>query len=175
MTVGYQGQAFAERRQRLGVAGILGELRPCIGQQARDVERPAGRPLVSDLSAIERRRRQAGAPHLQVDPERQHRHQQAERGRQELVQQRARRRRPQRLGRRPGGQDAPFDLDARRRAIGPAHPAGRLLALELGELIAVDRKLTAQPIAMIHASLEQRPEQRPDRRRGEQGEEKLEH
>ena len=43
-----------------------------------------------------------------------------------------------------GGKDAAFDFESRRRGFALAQAAARALALDLGELVAIDRKLALE-------------------------------
>ncbi len=79
------------------------------------------------------------------------------------------------LGSGASGQDAPLDLDRapRRRRLSLTVPAARSRSSS-GELIAIDRKFAVQPVAVIDARLQQRPEQSADCRGSEESEQELE-
>lgn len=85
------------------------------------------------------------------------------------------RRRRRRPGSRVGGEDAALDLEPRRRGFVAAQSAAGVLALDLGELVAVDRELAVEAAGRRHARAQQRDQQRADRRCGEKGEQEFQH
>ena len=72
-------------------------------------------------------------------------------------------------------QDAALDLQSRRCGFALAEIAAGALALDLGELVAIDRELAVETTRRCHARAQQRDQQRADRRRGEKREQEFEH
>src|ERR1044072_8908771 len=71
-----------------------------------------------------------------------------------------------------GGDQAARDFDARRFGLGLADQAGRAIARDLVDLIAIDRDIAAR--APLARATSQRPEHRERRRRRHQGEQEPE-
>ena len=168
---GLDGQRLGQRRQRLRVVGIFGELGAGRGDDVRRRAAPAPRAA---RGRAERRRGQAGMADREIEPEREQRDHQAKRRRHEAVE--------RRLQRQPdlgvalgGGEDAALDFYARGSGLRFGHRAGRALALELGQLVAIDGEVVVQPIGRLDAGAQQRDQQRADRGGGEEGEKELKH
>src|SRR5688572_19563131 len=110
---------------------------------------------------------------LQVETECQQRYRQRKHGWQQAMQSVGRRRRCLCVG--VSEQDAALDLQSRRRGFAVAEIAAGALALDFGELVAVDRELAVEPTRRCHARAQQRDQQRTDRRRGEKREQEFQH
>src|SRR6185312_983626 len=73
------------------------------------------------------------------------------------------------------GEDAALDLEAGGRGVWVGKASGCALALQLGELVAIDREVVVEAGGARHALAQQRDQQHAERRRGEEREEEVEH
>ena len=74
-----------------------------------------------------------------------------------------------------GREDAALDLDARRGGLALGQGAGGAFALDLGQLVAIDRELAVEPAGRILLRAQERDQQDGDRDRGEEGEQEFQH
>ena len=169
-----QGQTFAQRRQRIGILRVLRETRAGLAQQAGHVELRR-RGMLAGRTLGKRCGRQAGTADLEIKAQRQQRHEERKRRRQPLLPRLRCCQRPDARSGVTGHQHAALDLDAPGGGLGLGHRARRPLAFEFGQLIAIDRQLALEPVAPVETAAEQRPQQRADRRGGEQGEQEFQH
>ena len=74
-----------------------------------------------------------------------------------------------------GREDTPLDLAARGFGLGLGQRTGAGLALDLGQLVAIDGEVVIEPRRGAMTRAQQRHEQRANRRGGEKGEAEFEH
>ena len=173
--VGLQRQRLGEGRQCILCHRAAGFQHHCFAPGRQGIVGGT----VSHLLRSEGRRRQAGAAGMKVDPQRQQRHQQRQRRRQQAVQGRGL---PwpvgfRGVGRSPLGRskNSSLDFQAGGGGLGLGHGAGGAVALDLGQLVAIDGERAVEPFGAPRRRAQQRHQQRPHGGGGQECQEEFEH